>query len=188
MRAPLAKSVVAIESGDNEDTGEGVVFKRRRKLVATPSHSSTHGRPSSFREHPPSTSSPHGLLPLEGGDKNAPTSEQTRSAPELPVVLQHALKGFQRGAAEHLDEDAARARLGLSFDEVLAQSNAHISRTEVRVKEQVALVEAKAKEELAKAKEDLVLAEEKKKEELAQLVLIFTNRETALDQELSSLR
>jgi len=44
----------------------------------------------------------------------------------------------------------------------------------VRVKEQVALVEAKAEEELAKsideltkAKEDLVLAEEKKKKELA---------------------
>jgi len=40
----------------------------------------------------------------------------------------------------------------------------------------------------AKAKEDLALAEEKKKEELAQLVLIFTNRETAMDQEISNLR
>jgi len=34
----------------------------------------------------------------------------------------------------------------------------------------------------------LALAEEKNIEELAQLVLIFTNRETALDQEISSLR
>jgi len=49
------------------------------------------------------------------------------------------------------------------------------------MKEQLALMEAKAKE-------DLALAEEKNKEKLAQLVLIFTNRETDLDQELSSLR
>ena len=39
-----------------------------------------------------------------------------------------------------------------------------------------------------KAQEDLALAEEKKKEELAQLVQVFTNRETVLEQELSSLR
>jgi len=49
------------------------------------------------------------------------------------------------------------------------------------MKGRLALVEAKAKE-------DLVMAEEKKKEELAQLVQIFTNRETTLDQEISSLR
>jgi len=42
------------------------------------------------------------------------------------------------------------------------------------MKQQLPLVEAKAKE-------DLTLAEEKKKEQLAQLVEVFTNRETALE-------
>ena len=122
--AHLAMSVVVIESDDDEDTEEGVVFKRRRKLVVTPSHSSTYGRPSSFREHPPSALSPHGLLVFEGGGESALASEHTPCPPELPAVLQHTLKGFQRGVTEDLDEDAARARLGLSFGELLAQSNA----------------------------------------------------------------
>jgi len=161
-------------------------------VVAATSHSATVSHPASFRDHPPSASSPHGLLALEGGGESAPGHEQTPSAPELPAVLQLALKGFQRGVAEDLDEDAVRERLGLNLGEFLAQSNTLISRTEVRIKEQLALVEAKAKEDLAlaeaKAKEDLALAEEKKKEELAQLVLIFTNCETAMDQEITSLR
>ena len=97
-----------------------------------------------------------------------------------PVVLQHTLKGFQRGAAAEVCKDTAREILGLGFGELLAQANAYIDKAE-EMKEQLALVEAKAKE-------DLALAEEKNKEELAQLVLIFPNQETALDQELSSLR
>jgi len=64
-------------------------------VVAATSHSTTMGRPASFRDHPPSASSPHGLLALEGGGESAPGDEQTPSAPELPVVLQHAFKGFE---------------------------------------------------------------------------------------------
>ena len=101
-------------------------------MVVATSHSSTVGRPSSLRDHPPSTSSPPGLLALEGGSENAPA---TPSAPELPVVLQHALKAFQTRVAEDPDEATARERLGLNFGALLAQSNALLSRTEVRVKE-----------------------------------------------------
>ena len=60
--------------------------------------------------------------------------------------------------------------MGLGFGELLAQATAYIDQAE------------------AKAKEDLAMAKERKKEELTQLVQIFTNRETALDQEISSLR
>ena len=63
-----------------------------------------------------------------------------------------------------------REHLGLGFCKLLAQANAHINRAEV-LKQQLALMEAKAKE-------DLTLVEEKKKEELAQLVQVFTKRET----------
>ena len=70
--------------------------------------------------------------------------------------------------------------MGLSLGEFLAQSNALTSKTEVRIKEQLALVEAKAKEDVAlveaKAKEDLTLGEEKKKEELVQLAkMLWSN-------------
>ena len=64
------------------------------------------------------------------------------------------------------DETAARERLGLNFRTLLAQSNALITRPEARV----ALVEAKAKEETTL------------------LARSFATRETALKQELASLR
>jgi len=149
-------------------------------MVAVTSHSTTAGRPASFKEHPPSASSPHNFLALEGGGESAPGNGQTPPAPDLPAVVQHTLKGFQRGAAMEVDKDVVRERLGLGFSELLAQENAQINRAEV-MRQQLALVEAKAQE-------DLALAEEKKKEELAQLVQVFTNHETALGQELSSLR
>jgi len=88
----------------------------------------------------PSASSPPGLLALEGGGESAPA---TPSAPELPDVLQYALKGFQTGVMGDSDEATTRERMGLNFGALLAQSDALISRTEV--KEQVALTEAKAK-------------------------------------------
>ena len=51
------KGVVAIDSED-EDTEEGLVFKRQRVGVATTSLSSIDGHPPSFRDNPPSASSP----------------------------------------------------------------------------------------------------------------------------------
>jgi len=144
------KSVVAIESDEDEDTAEGPVFKRRRGVVATTSHSTTIGLPKSFRDHPPSASSPHGLLALEGGGESAPRNEQVSPASELSAVLQHAIKSFQRGATEDLDEDVIRESMGLSLGEFLVQTNALTSKTEVRTKEQLALVKAKVKEDLKK--------------------------------------
>jgi len=124
------KGVVEIES--DEGSAEGPVFKRRRPMIATTSRSSTAGHPAPLRDQPPSASSAPGLLALEGGGESAPA---TPSAPELPSVLQHALKGFQTGLPEDSDEATARERLDLNFGALLAQSDALISRTEVRVKE-----------------------------------------------------
>ena len=88
------KGVVVIDS-EGEDTGEGIVFKRQRVVVAATSHSATDGRPPSFKDHPPSASSPRALLALEGGGESVPRGDQVSPAPELPVVLQHALKSSQ---------------------------------------------------------------------------------------------
>jgi len=183
MLTPLEKNkgIMSIDSDDDEDTGEGIVFKRRRVAAATTTHSATSSRPASFKDQPPSASSPRGLLALEGGGESALRDDQTPLAPELPDVLQHALKSFQRGATEDLDKDVIRERMGLSLGEFLVQSNALTSKTEVRTKEQLTLLEAKAKE-------DLALAEEKKKDELAQQARVFATREITLLQELSSLR
>jgi len=71
---------------------------------------------------------------------------------------------------EDSDEVATRERLGLNFGALFAQSNTLITRTKVRVTKQVALVEAKAKEET------ILLA------------CVFTTCETALKEELTSFR
>jgi len=123
------KGVVDIES--DEDTEKGPAFKRHRAMVTATSHSSTEGTPASLRDHPPSASSPPGHLALEGDSKNAPA---TPPAPELPAVLQHALKVFQSAVVEDLDEVISRERLGFNFGTLLAQSNALII-TEARVQE-----------------------------------------------------
>jgi len=158
---PRERRVVEIKS--DEDSAEGPVFKRLRPTIATTSHSSTVGHPTSLRDQTPNASSPPGLLALESGGESALAAP---SAPELPVVLQHALKNFQLGVTEDPDETAARERLGLNFGALLAQSNALITKTEVKV----ALVEAKAKEEMTL------------------LARAFTTRETAQKQKLTSLR
>ena len=61
-----------VEVESDEDSVEGPVFKRRRAMVDETSHSTTAGRLASFGEHPPSASSPPGLLALEGGGESAP--------------------------------------------------------------------------------------------------------------------
>jgi len=63
MSCPLekGKGVVEIVSDDEEDTTEGPIFKRRKAATATTSHSSSARRPASFRDHPPSASSPQVL-------------------------------------------------------------------------------------------------------------------------------
>jgi len=137
---PPEKDKGVVEIASDEDSAEGPVFKRRRAVVAATSHSITEGRPTSFREHPPSASSPRGPLALEGGGESAPGHGHTPLATELPPVLQHTLQGFQRGASV----EVTRERLGLGFGKLLAQANAQIDKVEA-LKEQLAFVEAKAK-------------------------------------------
>ena len=100
--SPLEKRKGVVEVVSDKDSAEGPVFKRRRVMEAPASHSTTKGRPASFRENPPSVSTTPGPLTLEGGGESALGNEQTPPAPELPVVLQHTLKGFQRGTVGEL--------------------------------------------------------------------------------------
>jgi len=120
--------VVAIDSDDDEDIEEGVVFKRRRVVAATTSHSATNNCPTSFRDHPPSTSSPRGLLALECGGESTPKNDQVPPTPELPAVLHHALKSFEeQEAVEALDGNMLRERMSHGLGEFLVHSSALVS-------------------------------------------------------------
>ena len=139
------KGVVAINSKD-EDTEEGLVFKRPRVGVATTSLSATDDRPLS--------------LALEGSGESAPGGDQVPTAPELPAILQHALKCYQeKEAAKALDGDLLSDCMGQSLREFLVNSLAFVSQAKARMKGELALQ-----------------------------AQIFANHETALTQELSSLR
>jgi len=127
------------------------------------SHSSTVDRLASSRGQTPSAPSSFNLFALVDGGASILVAPY---APELPVVLQHALKGFYLEMTVDSGEMAARERLGLNFGALLAQSNALITKPEARV----ALVEAKAKEETT------LLAHS------------FATHEATLMQELTSLR
>ena len=156
---------------DDEDTREGLIFKRQREVVAVTSNFATNGRPPSFRDNPPDASSSRTLLTLEGGGDSTPKDDQVPPAPELSAVLQYAIKSFQeKGAAKALDGDMLRERMGHDLGEFLAHSSTLMSQAEARMREELALVEARMKEELA------------------QQARVFAIRETALTQELSSLR
>ena len=90
--------------------------------------------------------------------------------PELPAILQHALKSFQeKEAAKALDGDMLRECMGNGPGEFLVHSSAFVSQTEARMEEELALVETRMKEELA------------------QQARVFAIRKTALTQELSNL-
>ena len=65
---------------------EAPVFKRCKAATAATSHSSSAGRPASFRDNPSSASFPRSPLALEGGGESMPEPAPA-PAPELPLVL-----------------------------------------------------------------------------------------------------
>jgi len=136
---PCKGKAVVIES--DEDSSEGPISKRPKPTPVMVSHPSSTGRSVSPLDH---TTDVPPLPDLGGG---------TPPVLELPLVLQHAIKGFQQGVTADLDEVAARDRLGFNFGALLAQSNALLSRVESRetfsLAHSVAAREAPLREELA---------------------------------------
>ena len=64
------KGVVEATASEDEYTCTCLVFKRKRGIdIVAPSHSTSDGHAPSFRDHPPSASSPRELVVLEGGGR-----------------------------------------------------------------------------------------------------------------------
>ncbi|KAK7332477.1 hypothetical protein VNO80_29229 [Phaseolus coccineus] len=171
--ADKSKRAAPVEVSDDEDTCSGLVFKRKRVGTATEVSSATEGHPSSFREHPPSASSPpEPILTIEGGGESAPSSDQMPSAPELPSLLQRSLSDMPgKAVLEAMDRNSLENLLSHGLGEFLAASNSLLVKGNA---------EAELLEETAQLKKEL----EQKDLQLRQA----TQRETALNQELGSLR
>ncbi|KAK7342256.1 hypothetical protein VNO80_25201 [Phaseolus coccineus] len=171
--ADKSKRAAPVEVSDDEDTCSGLVFKRKKVGTATEVSSATEGHPSSFREHPPSASSPpEPILTIEGGGESAPSSDQMPSAPELPSLLQRSLAHMPgRAVLEAMDRNSLENLLNHGLGEFLAASNSLLVKGNA---------EAELLEETAQLKKEL----EQKDLQLCQA----TQCETALNQELGSLR
>jgi len=82
------KGVVVATGTEDKDTSSGLVFKRQRVGdVEAPSHSTSDGHASFFRDNPPSASSPRDLIVHQGRGKSAPEGRQTPPATELPAIF-----------------------------------------------------------------------------------------------------
>jgi len=105
---------VVVETGSKgEETGSDLVFKRHRSDDAmAPSHSTSSGLTPTFMDNPPSTSSSRDLVVIEDGGESAPEDHQPSPTPELPALLQEALKHFQdKEMVESLDSNLLQARV-----------------------------------------------------------------------------
>ena len=106
---PCRGKAVVIKS--DEDSAEAPIYKKPKPTSVMVSHSSSSSHSISPRGRTTSVS----LLPDLGG-----TGVSSPPVPELPLALQHAIKGFQQGVTTDPDEATARERLGFNFGALLA--------------------------------------------------------------------
>jgi len=115
---PCKGKAVVIES--DEDSLKGPTCKRPKPMPVMISRSSSTDR--SVSPWSRATGVP---LPPDLG-----VGPSTPPIPELPLALQHFIKGFQQGVIVDLDEAAARERLDFNFGALLAQFHALLSKVE----------------------------------------------------------
>ena len=141
---------MVIAFDDDEDSVEGPAFKRRKTTMVATSHSSSDRRPASLRDNPPSASSPPHILALEEGVEfvHEPT---LAPAPELPLVLQHILRGYQQETMGNFTDEALPESMVLSLGGFFARANSSFHQAEVKAKEQHAFAN-----ELSLVKEQMV--------------------------------
>jgi len=162
--------VVMTVDSEDEDTCTGLVFKRLRVgEAAAPSHFASGGLIPVFRDNPPSASSPRDLIVHENGGEIAPEDCPMPPAPKLIALLQQALKRFQdKEMLESLSGNLLQDRVAYDLGDFLVASS-------------LALSKAQETQELQARMATL-------EEELALKTKAFSNRETAMYQELASLR
>lgn len=120
------KGVVEATASEDEDTCSSLVFKRKRVAdVAVPAQSASDGCASSFKENPPSASSPCDIVVHEGGGETAPGGDHSAPpAVELPAFLQEALQSFQdREMMESLSEDPLQGHAAKGLGEFSVASS-----------------------------------------------------------------
>jgi len=155
-------------ASEDEGTCTCLVFKRKRAAdVVDPSLSTSNGHAPSFKENPPSASSPRDLMVLEGGGESAPRGDHgTPPVVDLPVFLQQALKCFQNWeVVKRLGEDPLQDRATQGLGEFLIVSSLSMSKARY------------LQGEMAKLREESTLQAK-----------TFSHHETALHQDLASLR
>jgi len=82
------RGVVEATASKDEGTCTSLVFKRKRADdVVAPSHSASDGHAPSFKDNPPSASSPREFIMHEGRAESAPEGDQAPLVVKLPTFL-----------------------------------------------------------------------------------------------------
>jgi len=82
------KGVVEVAPSEDKDTCSGLIFRRKRKAdVAIPVPSNLDGQAPSYRECPPSASSPRDIMVQEGRREGASGGDQWDPSADLSTFL-----------------------------------------------------------------------------------------------------
>jgi len=119
------KGVVEAAASEDEDTCSDLAFKRKRKVdVAIPANLASDDRAPSYREHPPSVSSPRDLVVQEGRGKSASGADREAPLADLPAFLQRALQSFQnQERLENMEEDPLLEHASKCLGDILVASS-----------------------------------------------------------------
>ena len=105
----------------NEEICSELVFKRKQKAdiaISVPSYSD--GRAPSYRDYPPSTSSPHDIAMQEGGGESASEGDQWDSSPDPVYFLQKMLLSAKvKWRLENWEEDPLMEHMSRQLGEAL---------------------------------------------------------------------
>ena len=130
---PRQERVVEATASEDENTCSGLIFKRKRGIdVVVPAHSASDDRAPSFKENPPSASSPHDMVVHEGGGESAPRGDSDAPpAAELPAFLQQTLQSFQdQEMMESLGEDPLPGCEAKGLGEFLVMSSLALTKVQ----------------------------------------------------------
>ena len=119
------KAVAEVVPSKDEETCSGLVFKRKRKAdTAIPMPLDLDGRAPSYRECPPSASSPCDIVMQEGRGESASEGDHWDSSTDLSSFLQKILHSARvKERLENSEEDSLTEHMSRQLGESLVAHN-----------------------------------------------------------------
>jgi len=124
------KMVLEVAPSEDKETCSDLVFKRKRKVdAAIPMPSNSDSRAPSYKECPPSASSPCNIAVHEGRGESASEGDQWDSSTDLSSFLQKVLHSTRiKERLENLEEDPLLKHVSRQLGETLVRTSLLLSK------------------------------------------------------------